>query len=132
VSGDFASGHVDRSSAWSSWTWDAARQARGGAAPAWYVAEPEFEVAEQAEFQRELGILRLEFQENKFIGRYHMAALAAQQVDAERYVFSGVASTVGNVDRMKRVILPNAFGVKAKLVPCWPITTTNGRSVPAG
>jgi hypothetical protein len=99
------------------WTWEAARKAREGAPPAWSVAEPEFEVAEQAELQRELGLLQLEFTENKFIGRMHMAALPAQQVDAERYVFSGVASTAGNVDRMKRVILPGAFGSKSKLVP---------------
>lgn len=94
-----------------------ARRAREGAPPAWYVAEPEFDIAEQAELQRELGLLQLEFTENRFVGRMHMAAMSAQEVDAQRYVFRGVASTAGNVDRMKRVILPGAFGSKAKLVP---------------
>lgn len=42
--------------------------------------------------------------------RAEVSPVAVSQTRTGRYVFKGVASTIGNVDRMHRVFLPGAFG----------------------
>jgi phage head maturation protease len=49
--------------------------------------------------------------------RAEVSPVQVSQTKTGRYVFKGVASTVGNVDRMKRCFLPGAFGSASSKVP---------------
>lgn len=49
--------------------------------------------------------------------RAEVSPVAVSQTKTGRYVFKGVASTIGNVDRMRRVFLPGAFGAARIKVP---------------
>ena len=49
--------------------------------------------------------------------RAEVSPVAVSQTKTGRYVFKGVASTVGNVDRMRRVFLPGAFQGGRQKVP---------------
>lgn len=113
----------------SEWTWEAARRARESTEPTWAAdmraawdasADEPFDFAEYAELQRELGFLRLQFEEEKASGCYHTAGLQGLEVAKlpdGSYEFTGVASTIGNADRMRRVMLPGAFNFPPKKVP---------------
>lgn len=49
--------------------------------------------------------------------RAEVSPVTVSQTKTGRYVFKGVASTTGNVDRMRRVFLPGAFGSARIKVP---------------
>lgn len=49
--------------------------------------------------------------------RAEVTPVSVTQTKTGRYVFRGVASTIGNVDRMRRVFLPGAFGITKLKVP---------------
>lgn len=49
--------------------------------------------------------------------RAEVTPVSVTQTKTGRYIFRGVASTIGNVDRMRRVFLPGAFGITKLKVP---------------
>jgi phage head maturation protease len=55
--------------------------------------------------------------EERFKAEVTPVEIASSSNGSGRYTFRGVASTIGNVDRMRRVFLPGAWGAKKIKVP---------------